>query len=105
MLPFWRRSLLTRIVGSFLVLSLATIAILGVTSYLRARDALTDSLYDRLESVSTLKDDSLKRWIDEQQRNIVFVGSLPSVRENAGVLVGSTPVHRARALPGGREAA
>ena len=87
-MSLWRRSLLTRIVGSFLVLSLATIAILGVTSYLRARSALTDSLYERLESVSTLKDDSLKRWIDEQQRNIVFVGSLPSVRENAGILLG-----------------
>ncbi len=91
-MSLWRRSLLTRIVGSFLVLSLATIAILGVTSYLRARSALTESLYERLESVSTLKDDSLKRWIDEQQRNIVFVGALPSVRENAGVLAGKMEI-------------
>ena len=77
-----RRSLMTRLVVSFLLLSVVTVAVVGVVAYLRARDRSRDSVFDRLEAAAELKADSLDRWVDEQRRNIVFV---------AGVLGGYRP--------------
>ncbi len=48
--------------------------------YLRATQDLTASEYDRLTAVAAVKSDSIDRWIDEQRRNVVFVGADPGVR-------------------------
>jgi signal transduction histidine kinase/HAMP domain-containing protein/ActR/RegA family two-component response regulator len=71
-----RRSLLARLVLTFLALSLLMVAIVGTVSYLRARDSLETSVYDRLSGAEQLKADSLDRWIDEQRRNVVFAAGL-----------------------------
>jgi PAS domain S-box-containing protein len=71
-----RKSLVGRLVLTFLVLSVAMVAVLGLVSYLRARDALEASVYDRLDTAAEQKADSLDRWIDEQRRNAVFVAGL-----------------------------
>jgi signal transduction histidine kinase/ActR/RegA family two-component response regulator len=71
-----RRSLLARLVLTFLALSLLMVAIVGTISYLRARDSLETSVFDRLRGAEQLKADSLDRWIDEQRRNVVFAAGL-----------------------------
>ena len=71
-----RRSLLTRLVLTFLALSLVMVALVGVISYLRARDSLETSVFDRLSGAEQLKAESIDRWIDEQRRNVVFVAGL-----------------------------
>jgi signal transduction histidine kinase/HAMP domain-containing protein/ActR/RegA family two-component response regulator len=71
-----RRSLLARLVLTFLALSLLMVAIVGAVSYLRARDSLETSVFERLSAAEQLKADSLDRWIDEQRRNVVFVAGL-----------------------------
>ena len=43
---------------------------------MRARSSLRDQVFDRLDAAEQLKADSLDRWIDEQRRNVVFVGGL-----------------------------
>ena len=86
----WRRSLRVRLVAYFVAVSVATVAAVGVLAYARASTDLTNSVYDRLEAVSTLKADSLGRWLDEQRRNVVFVGSIPAVRDlSAQVMSGA----------------
>ena len=86
----WRRSLRVRLVAYFVAVSVATVAAVGILAYARASTDLTNSIYDRLDAVSTLKADSLGRWLDEQRRNVVFVGSIPTIRELAtGVISGS----------------
>jgi PAS domain S-box-containing protein len=67
---------MAKLVVSFLVLSVAMVAIVGVVAYLRARSSLETSVFDRLEAASELKTGSLDRWIDEQRRNVVFVAGL-----------------------------
>ena len=83
----WNRSLRARLVGTFLLLSGVTVAVVGVVVYARATDDLTRSVFERLEAVAEVKADSLDRWIDEQRRNVVFVGSIPGLGDQARVFL------------------
>ena len=67
---------MARLVLTFLALSLLMVGIVGAVSYLRARSSLEAQVFDRLDAAERLKADSLNRWIDEQRRNVVFVGGL-----------------------------
>jgi signal transduction histidine kinase/HAMP domain-containing protein/ActR/RegA family two-component response regulator len=83
---------MARLVLSFLALSLVMVAVVGVVSYLRARDSLETSVFDRLSAAEQLKADSLDRWIDEQRRNVVFVaGLLGGFRTEVGPQAGASP--------------
>ncbi|HEX5728227.1 cache domain-containing protein, partial [Microbacterium sp.] len=73
---FRGRSLVARLVLTFLALSLLMVGIVGTVSYLRARSALETLVFDRLDAAEELKADALDRWIDEQRRNVVFVAGL-----------------------------
>jgi hypothetical protein len=92
----WNRSLRARLVGYFLLLSSITVAVVGVVVYARATDDLTKSVFERLDAVAEVKADSLDRWIDEQRRNVVFVGAIPGVGDQARILLddASTPAER-----------
>ena len=67
---------MARLVLTFLALSLLMAGIVGAVSYLRARPSLESQVFDRLDAAEQLKADSLDRWLDEQRRNVVFVGGL-----------------------------
>ncbi|MDH4208537.1 MAG: PDC sensor domain-containing protein, partial [Anaerolineae bacterium] len=84
---FWRKSLMARLVGYFLLLSLAIVSLVGYVAYVRAREALKQSVFDRLDGVATLKEDELNRWIDDQRRDVVFIAWLPEVGRQAGYLL------------------
>lgn len=71
-----RRSLVARLVLTFLILSVLMVAVVGFVSYVRARDALQDSVFDRLDTAAGQKADSVDRWVDEQRRNVVFAAGL-----------------------------
>ncbi len=91
---FWKKSLMARLVGYFLLLSLVTVGLVGFIAFTQAREALKKSVFNRLEAVSTLKEDVLNRWIDDQRRDVVFIAWLPEVGEQAGNLLSrpeSTP--------------
>ena len=68
-------------------------------AFLLARSSLESSLYARLGAVADAKTDALDRWIAEQQRNVVFVGTLPQVGSDAAVLLDTSapPAARTRA--------
>ena len=72
-------TLMGRLVRTFLVLSVLMVAIVGIVAFLRARDSLESSVYDRLGAVADAKSEALDRWVDEQQRGLVFIGTLPQV--------------------------
>ena len=79
----FRRSLRARLVASFLAVLRVTVLVVGAIVYLRATDDLTASVYDRLDAVAGIKADALDRWIDEQTRNVVFIGVMPGVGDDA----------------------
>jgi len=67
---------MVRLVVSFLVLSVLTVAVVGMVAYQRARSSLQGTVFDRLDAAAEGKAASLDRWIDEQRRNVVFVAGL-----------------------------
>ena len=97
---------MARLVLTFLALSLLMVAIVGTVSYLRARDSLETSVFDRLTASEQLKAGSIDRWIDEQRRNVVFVGGLlGGFRATGPQAASSTGVAKAvrQVLAGGRD--
>ena len=79
-----RRSLMVRLVGSFLVLSVLMVSAVGVLAYLRARSTLQTSIYNRLDAAVEQKGGVVNSWIDDQRRNVVFVGQLFGSTQSSG---------------------
>ena len=71
------QSLVARLVGSFLLLSAATVIAVSTIAYFRAKNALMESVFDRLRVAVTLKENELSRWIDDQQREVVYLAKSP----------------------------
>jgi signal transduction histidine kinase/ActR/RegA family two-component response regulator len=80
--PF-RRSFRARLVAYLLLLSTVTVVLVGAVVYARATNDLTASVYDRLDAIAGIKADALDRWLDEQTRNVVFIGVVPGVGDDA----------------------
>ncbi|MFA4824835.1 MAG: PAS domain S-box protein [Methanoregula sp.] len=96
-LTFLKKSLTTRLVCSFLLLSLVIVSLVGFFAYVQATGALKQSVFDRLEAVSTLKEDGFDHWVDDQLQNAVMIAWMPAVREQTGTLLstsGSDPKHK-----------
>ncbi|MDO9035103.1 MAG: PAS domain S-box protein [Methanoregula sp.] len=96
-LTFLNKSLTTRLVCYFLLLSLVIVSLVGFFAYIQATEALKQSVFDRLEAVSTLKEDGLNHWVDDQLQNVVMIAWLPIVREQTGTLLStrsSDPDHK-----------
>src|SRR6476659_2742777 len=98
----WRRSLRSRLVAYFVILSAITILVVGGVVYLRATDDLTHGIYDRLDAVAANKADALNRWIDEQTRNVVYVGSIPGFGDDARAFLDPAGTADARTAAGDR---
>jgi len=98
----WRRSLRARLVGYFLLLSSVTVLVVGSVVYVRATADLTNSIYDRLDAVAAIKADALDRWVDEQTRNVVYVGSIPGFGDDARALLDPATTPDVRTAAQGR---
>ena len=57
-----RRSLMVRLVGSFLILSVLMVAAVGVLAYIRARHTLQSSIYARLDAAVAQKSGAVNSW-------------------------------------------
>ena len=77
---FWNRSLIARLVSYFLLLSLMVIALAGALAFLGAREALRQSVVDRLTVFATLEKDQLYRWVEHQRQDVTFLAAVPEVR-------------------------
>lgn len=84
---FWRKSLMARLVGYFLALSMVTVSLLGYGAYVQAVNDLEQSVIDRLGAVASLKEDALSRWVNDQRRNLVLVAWLPDIQTQAALLL------------------
>ena len=86
---FWKKSLLIQIVGSFLILSLMTISIVGYTTFSQARASLKESVFDSLNFAVKLKENELNNWILDQRRNILAIADLPEINNQVKILLTS----------------
>ena len=103
---FLRRSLPARLVGAFLLLAALSIVIIVTIVNVRATADLQEAVLDRVEAAAGLRADAVQRWLDEQERSIVFLGGLfnevGSAQQDIRALLeeGSTPDEVAEFLDG-----
>lgn len=84
-----RLSFTTKIANYFLLLALITVGIVGGVAYFRAREALKQAAFDRLNVAATLKEAEISRWFEDQQRDFLQTTQMPDVQANLGVLLNS----------------
>ena len=84
---FWRRNLTVRLICSFLLFTLLIVSLVGLITYYQATQALTNSVYTRLEAVTTLKEDSLNNWVGDQTQNVVMIAGVPGIRRKSALLL------------------
>jgi PAS domain S-box-containing protein len=85
---FWKKSLMARLVISFLLLSMTIVGLGGYVTFIQAKAVLQESAFDRLKAVAVLKEDELNRWINDQTRDVQFIAQLPLVQIQGGALLG-----------------
>ncbi|MDQ7835252.1 MAG: diguanylate cyclase [Humidesulfovibrio sp.] len=83
MMGFIQKSLVARLVSTYLVFSLLGVAGMGAASYLVGRAFLRQAAVDRLQSASRQKETDLGLWIEERLRDLQFVGATVA-RQYAG---------------------
>jgi len=97
-LKFFRKSLLSRIVGYFFILSSAIVILLGFISYWLFVKDLKSAVFERLEAVAAIKEDALNRWVDDVTRKLLQFSKLMEFKANATVLLegnDAAPAYRA----------
>ena len=80
---FIQKSLVARLVSTYLVFSLLGVAGMGAASYLVGRAFLRQAAVDRLESASRQKETDLALWVEERLQDMQFVTATLS-RELSG---------------------
>ncbi|NER19937.1 MAG: response regulator [Symploca sp. SIO1C2] len=82
-----KKSLLLKLVTSFSVLSLVTVSLVATIAYILARDALKQSVFDRLSVATSLKDYEINQWLNTQYQDVLLSAQLPEVKDQAEILL------------------
>jgi PAS domain S-box-containing protein len=77
----------TRLVVYYITFAILTLGVVVYLAYNQAVHSLEATVEDKLSVIASLKIDGLNRWVDEQQRNAVFLANLPEMRSLAGQLL------------------
>ncbi len=91
------RSLVARLVSTYLVFSLLATACVGAASYLAGRALLRDAVLARLETTSRQKETDIALWLEERLRDLRFL-SVYMADDLAASATGRTIAHEARFL-------
>ncbi|NJP05370.1 MAG: hypothetical protein HC837_06975 [Chloroflexaceae bacterium] len=78
---FWNKSLMARLVLSFLLLSVAMVSLVGTVAFLQARDTLKQAAFERLQVVLELKEAELNRWVNQQLQEVLFLANAPQLQD------------------------
>ncbi|MBI9075662.1 MAG: PAS domain S-box protein [Desulfatibacillum sp.] len=77
---FRPRSLLIRLIVSFLSLLLTGIAVSSYFSWIQARKMVEKVVYDELQAAASVKRADLREWVERQRKQIILMSQLPDVR-------------------------
>lgn len=79
----------TRLVVYYITFAVITLGMVMFFAYTQAVQSLQATVEDKLHTVAELKTSSLSQWVDEQQRNAIFLANLPEMRSLSGSLLNS----------------
>ncbi|HSJ86712.1 MAG TPA: PAS domain S-box protein [Anaerolineales bacterium] len=77
----------TQLVVYYTIFALLAVGAVIYFSYAQAVKSLEATVEDKLSIIAKAKMDNLDRWVDEQQRNAVFLANLPELRSLSGRLL------------------
>ena len=86
-MKFLQKSLLSKLVGYFFLLSGVTICVVAITANRRAVEALHKSVFDQLTVAVSLKEYQVNKWAENQRRDIILTSQLLEVRSQVEVLL------------------
>ncbi|MGK7878391.1 MAG: methyl-accepting chemotaxis protein [Xenococcaceae cyanobacterium] len=82
-----KKSLLSKLVTYFSLLSLVTVSIVAITAYILSRNALKQSVFERLTVAVSIKDYEINQWFNTQRQDVLLSAQLPEVQTQAKVLL------------------
>jgi PAS domain S-box-containing protein len=83
------KKLTTRLVVTFAMLAIPGALLVGYSSYYFARDTLEAGIYDKLESIASIKEDNLRRWIAELKGDVESIAGADHLRKPLRVFMSS----------------
>jgi signal transduction histidine kinase/DNA-binding response OmpR family regulator len=90
-MKFLNKSLLVKLVGSFFLVSSLTVLIVTVTTNVRGRNALRQSVFERLRVANSLKGFQVKQWFTDRVNDVILISQLSEVRTQVEILVQKKP--------------
>ncbi len=87
MRKLWAKSLMVRLVTSFLLLSWGIVSLVAGIAYLRASRALERSVFERLDVAATFKEEELNLWVNERRQDVLTISRSPHVQRWAEALL------------------
>ncbi|MEO0840418.1 MAG: histidine kinase dimerization/phospho-acceptor domain-containing protein [Cyanobacteria bacterium J06643_5] len=88
-MKFWKQHLTTKIAGSFLLLSLVTVGVVGGVTFIRARKALKTEAFERLDVAASLKKQEISRWFQAQLKDFNFIIDFPEIKDKFNLILNS----------------
>ncbi|MBD3881882.1 response regulator [Phormidium tenue FACHB-886] len=86
-MKFWKQTITDRVASVFLLLSLISVGIVGSVAFFRAREALKQAAFERLNVSATLKEEEIARWFEDQQRDFFLITQFPDIQTNLNALL------------------
>jgi PAS domain S-box-containing protein len=86
---FQRLKIQTQLVVYYTTFAVITIGTVMFFAYNQAAQSLQATVEDKLSTVAELKKNSLGQWVEDQQRNAVFLSNLPELRSLSGIFFNS----------------
>ncbi|MEA5496794.1 adenylate/guanylate cyclase domain-containing protein [Limnoraphis robusta BA-68 BA1] len=86
-MKFWTNSLMSKLIVSFLLLSVVSLCSMGTIAYLDARSSMIELALAQLQVSATLKENALNRWLETHRKATVSLALLPLVKTQAEILL------------------
>ncbi len=80
------RSLMARLVGSFLTVSLLTVGFVAMVAFSEARRALRDAVVERLQAAAAEREAQLNRWVEQRRESLIFLASISELPDDSAIL-------------------
>ncbi|MEB3280243.1 MAG: adenylate/guanylate cyclase domain-containing protein [Lyngbya sp.] len=78
---------MSKLIVSFLLLSLVSLCSMGTIAYLDARSSMIELVSEQLQMSATLKEEALNRWLEKHRKATVSLALLPEVKTLAEILL------------------
>ncbi|AFZ36318.1 methyl-accepting chemotaxis sensory transducer with Cache sensor [Stanieria cyanosphaera PCC 7437] len=81
-----QKSLLSKLVISFSLLSLTTVGVVALNAYYQAKLAIEKSVFERLSATASIQEEEIDNWFTIQRQDVLLSAQLPEISKQAELL-------------------